>query len=81
MGGTAEQAASNELARREKLMALAENWLRIARRKFVDAETESYPAGKRLIEHGALCYLNCAEELKAALHASAPQVSATRLAR
>ena len=72
-----EQAASVELTQRERLLAIADNWLRIARRKFVDAETEAGD-GKRLVEHGAMCYFNCAEELKAVLDVCESQVSQFR---
>lgn len=61
-----------------KLSEIADNWLRIARRKFVDAETETEPEGKRLVEHGALCYMNCADELKAALNADALRPSTSQ---
>jgi hypothetical protein len=59
----------------DRLTAIADNWLRIAHRKFVDAESEQDPAGKRLVEHGALCYVNCADEIKAALSACEPPAS------
>jgi hypothetical protein len=63
----------------DSLIAIADDWLRIARRKFVDAQTEVDPAGKRLIEHGAICYKNCADELKAALGVCEPQPSGSQL--
>jgi hypothetical protein len=50
-------------------MQLAEKWERIAGRKFSDADHESDEMGKRLIEHGATCYFNCAQELRRTLQA------------
>jgi hypothetical protein len=49
--------------------ALIDEWEGYARRAFVNAERESDPMGKRLIEHGAMCYFNCAQELKKAVQA------------
>lgn len=46
---------------------LIAEWERRARRKLIDAERETNPMGRRLIEHGAMCYFNCAQELKAAV--------------
>ena len=46
---------------------LAERWKARARRKFKDAAGEKDAMGKRLIEHGAMCYLNAAKELEEAL--------------
>ena len=43
---------------------LIAEWEGYARRAFVNAERESDPMGKKLIEHGAMCYFNCAQELK-----------------
>lgn len=45
---------------------LAMTWLLRARRKFQGAEHEQDAMGRRLIEHGATCYVNCAYELMAA---------------
>lgn len=50
---------------RAELMALADKWTGLARRKFASAGQQA-PAdnfGKRFIEHGAVCYFNCAQEL------------------
>lgn len=55
--------------RESSLNELAQTWLRIARRKFQDADFEQNPMGKRLIEHGAVCYFNCARELQKAIQA------------
>ena len=46
------------------LSALVARWEQSARRAFWDAESEADPMGKRLIEHGAMCYFNCAQDLK-----------------
>lgn len=60
---------------RRKLDTLAAAWEHTARRKFLDAEGESSEAGRRFIEHGAMCYFNCAQELKAALADASPRPS------
>ena len=39
-------------------------WRKRAGRKFKDAETEKNAMGKRLIEHGAMCYFNCSRDLE-----------------
>ena len=39
-------------------------WRKRAARKFKDAETEKNIMGKKLIEHGAMCYFNCSQELE-----------------
>jgi hypothetical protein len=61
--------SSNELSQ------LVLEWEQIAKRKFYDAQREKDPMGRRLIEHGAMCYFNCAQELRGVLCASAPQLS------
>lgn len=43
---------------------LAEQWEGRARRRFMDADAEQDPMGRRLIEHGAICYSNAAQELR-----------------
>jgi len=56
------------------MVELVERWRKRAAKKFKDAETEKDAMGKRLIEHGAMCYFNCSQELQeivAALRASA----------
>lgn len=47
-----------------ELLVLAENWEQLARNKFRSAQEESDPMGRRLIEHGATCYFNCAQQLR-----------------
>ncbi len=51
----------------KNLNALCIEWERRARNKFRSAELEKDVMGKRLIEHGAMCYFNCAQELRKAL--------------
>lgn len=51
----------------EVAASLADSWEAIARNKFRDAEVERDPMGKRLIEHGAMCYFNCAQALREAM--------------
>ena len=57
------------MADMELLDAISDKWMSIARRALADADFERDPMGKRLIEHGARCYFNCANELKHALDA------------
>jgi len=57
------------------LFGLVGRWEDIARRKWIDSEAENDQMGKRLIEHGALCYQNCARELKEALTSLLPLAS------
>lgn len=45
------------------LTQLADKWGATARAKFRSAEQEKDAMGRRLIEHGAICYFNCREEL------------------
>lgn len=45
------------------MRAMALRWEDLARRKFDVAENETDAMGKRMIEHGAMCYYNCAIEL------------------
>jgi hypothetical protein len=58
---------------------LIANWEHHARRKWYDAEREKNPMGKKLIEHGAICYQNCARELSEALILVSPVPSATQV--
>lgn len=46
---------------------LITQWERLARSKFLSAEHEADDMGRHLIEHGAMCYFNCASELRKAL--------------
>jgi hypothetical protein len=55
---------------------LIEKWNHSARRAFCDAEREQNMMGKRLIEHGAMCYFNCANDLTEALASFLPHPSA-----
>lgn len=64
----------------DELQELVHQWERQARRKFADAARENDPIGKRLIEHGAMCYFNCSQDLKEALSELSPPSSATPLA-
>lgn len=49
------------------LIELSDLWLKRARRALQDADFEQNPMGKRLIEHGTVCYFNCARELQKAI--------------
>lgn len=57
------------------LTALVDKWQARMKRAFHDAEQETHPIGKRLIEHGGMVYFNCAQDLKEALQLSKPTTS------
>lgn len=61
----------------EKLEELIARWEHRARRLFYSAERETNPMGKRLLEHGAMCYFNCATELREARTVLSPAPLAT----
>ena len=49
------------------LLGLPRSWERLARNRSLSAENEKSSMEKHLIEHGVICYLNCAREFNAAL--------------
>ena len=54
------------------LISLIEKWENTARNKFRSAKRQkddptSRPTAERFISHGAICYFNCAQDLRAAL--------------
>lgn len=59
------------------LMALILKWEQSARCAFADAKQETDPFGRRFIEHGAMCYFNCARDLRAVADASELPLSDT----
>lgn len=63
----------------QALHALVETFETTARNKFASARHQptDEAAGRRLIEHGAMCYFNAAQALKTALGPQAPAASAT----
>lgn len=46
---------------------LISQYEKISRRAFFDSEQETDPMGKKIIENKAMCYFNCAQNLKAIL--------------
>ena len=52
------------------LMRLVLEWEQSARSQFQCAERTTDPMGKRLVEHGATCYFNCAQSLRKYLYGS-----------
>jgi hypothetical protein len=66
-----------------ELVKLIEKWRVRARRKFHDAKLEPDVMGRKLIEHGALCYFNCSEELQTLVDAlpSSATPAATKKSR
>ncbi len=65
------------MSNQDALDRLVGEWERRARRAFFDAEHEPDPMGRRLIEHGAMCYFNCIQELTAALTLASPVAKCT----
>ena len=59
------------------LTVLIEQWENRARSKFKSGEAQPDEASRRFVEHGATCYFNCAQELRAALASALPPSSAT----
>lgn len=52
---------------RPGLENLARQWIAMSKRRFICANQEIDPMGKRVIEHGAIVYFNCGQELLAAV--------------
>ena len=50
-----------------RLVRLLDSWKGRAKRKFTDAKGEDDEMGRKLIEHGAMCYFNAATELEEVL--------------
>ncbi len=50
---------------------LISRWLHTAKCKFIQAKDETNPFARRFIEHGAICYSNCASQLKDLLQTNA----------
>lgn len=50
-----------------RLVRLSDCWKRRAAKKFMDAKGENDEMGRKLIEHGAMCYFNAATDLEEAL--------------
>lgn len=59
------------------LLKLADEWEHLARCKFQSAKAQPDEAGRRFIEHGAVCYFNCAQELRTTLASTSPPTSTT----
>ena len=47
-----------------QLTTLAKAWVRRSANKFRNSDLEEMEFGKRFIQHGAICYWNCANELQ-----------------
>lgn len=52
---------------KEKLKILAEQWEHIARRRLYDMQFEISEQGKEMLRATAMCYFNCASEIREAL--------------
>lgn len=53
---------------------LVADWQRISRVKFHDAKQEETEFGRRLIEHGAMCYIGCMAELNELIECVKPTI-------
>lgn len=67
----------------ENLMSLVDKWEGVSRRKFLSAKRQKdnvldRPTGQRFTEHGAMCYLNCAQELRELIISLLPLSQATQ---
>jgi hypothetical protein len=60
------------------LLKLVSEWEISARRQFGCAERTEGAMEKKLVEHGAMCYFNCAQALRATLGEPLPQPSPNR---
>jgi len=61
----------------ENILELVTQWENTARGKFINAKQQkddisNRPTGKQFIEHGAICYCNCATELREVLSSLLP---------
>lgn len=75
-----EGAAIDDLSH-ALLMRLIQSWEQSARSQFQCAQRTIDPMGKRLVEHGGMCYHNCAADLRRALGAELPQPLPTPIKR
>lgn len=74
----AAAAEGAEIAGRAALMALILEWEQSARSQLQCAERTKDPMGRRLVQHGGMCYFNCAQALRRHLDAAAFQPSPTQ---
>jgi hypothetical protein len=51
---------------------LISQYEKISHRAFSDAEQETDPIGKKIIENKTMCYFNCAQNLKTILSFASP---------
>lgn len=71
-------AESREFAERAALMALVLEWEQSARSQLQCAERTKDPMGKRLAQHGGMCYFNCARAVRRHLDAAVSLPSPTQ---
>ena len=62
-----------------RMVELAEKWRKSSAYKFKSAELEPDEMGKRLIQHGAMCYHNCWSELRTLADALAASTTPTTM--
>ena len=67
----------------KNILSLITQWEEDARCRFIRAEQQkddivNRPTGRQFIEHGAICYCNCARELREALSSLLPSSLATQ---
>jgi hypothetical protein len=56
----------------DELMKLVLQWENSARKQFECGDRTEDEMGRRLVEHGAMCYFNCAQAIRAALDEPLP---------
>lgn len=54
----------------QTLRGLIAEWRQVAKAKFTQSELAESVNERQFIEHGAVCYANCAFQLEALLHAN-----------
>ena len=52
---------------KQQLFELVDKWEKSARFAFLSAGEQKDDFGRRFIDHGAMCYMNCATDLKEVL--------------
>lgn len=62
----------------KELRELIDKWEQQARFAFNSAKLEKTEFGKRFIEHGAMCYFNCANDLRTYLASASSQPLTTQ---
>jgi hypothetical protein len=62
----------------QQLFDLIKKWEKVARASFSSASSQQDDFGRRFIEHGAMCYVNCSTDLKKVLTSAVLLLSTTQ---